>query len=261
MATRPKDCGVQDLLWEPKKDRKWGLPAEHKYTGWVLPVNFDGKSFSLPLVTINPEAPKNERISINWLDCRQSELGQAIGRDLGKLIAPLVDSNTILITPPSSKSIGMATQALATAIQVSGRHNLDLIKISGGKTAEIGNQFELQSDEIIAIPDMQLWHAMSKNGNRFGVNYTPVTRTRKSMWFSRKEQELLAGKRVIAVDDVATTKATISAWELLLSACEIKEEFIVTAAVEGEFQPETNHLAMIRIPEIRGGVDKAVIAR
>lgn len=250
-----------NLLYQQRPERNWLLNPEHKFTGWVLPVEFDGKRFSLPLVTINPQAAESERISINWLDCRRPELGQAIGRDLGKLIAPLVDKNTVLITPPSSKSVGMATQALATAIQISGRQDLGLVKISGWRTADVGQHFELQASEIASVPDGKVWFAMSNDGDRFGTNYTPVTGVRKSMWLGRIEEELLAGKRVIAIDDVATMRATIHAWELLLAACKVKEEFIVTAAVEGDFQMEPNHQALIRIPEIRGAVDAAVMAR
>ena len=252
----------ENFLDNYRADKPLGLPKEYRCTHWVLPVRFDNKGFNLPLVTVNPRVAIKERISIAWLDCREKGLGEAIGRDLGRLVAPLVDENTVLFTPPSKKSIGMATQVLATAIQSTRNQNLELVKIQGCKTAELERFFELQSDQIDRVADMQLWHAMGDHGDRFGVNYTPVTGTRKSMWLGVSEQERLTGKRVIAIDDVATTRATINAWELLLSQeCRGKEEYVATAAIEGDFQMEANHLALIRLPEIHGPIDMGMFGK
>lgn len=249
-----REYNTDNFLDNHRARRPLGLPEGYRCTHWVLPVGFDDKSFNLSLVTVNPKAAIEARISIAWIDCREKGLGEAIGRDLGQLVTPLVDEKTILITPPSKKSIGMAVQVLATAIHGSGNQDLELVKIHGSKTAFLENQ-------IAEREDMVLWQSRNKGGDIFGVNYTPVTGTRKSMWLEAGELSRLTGQRVIAVDDVATTRATIKAWELLLATGAIKEEFIVTAAVEGEFQMETNHQALIRLPEIRGRIESALLGR
>ena len=254
-----RDFSPQNFLSKKETDLRWQLNEGHHFTGWVLPVVFDMKTFNLPLVTVNPRESEDRWISVNWLNSAIPELGLAVGRDVGRLAANLVTDGTVLMTFPSSKSQGMAVEALATSMQFSGKQDLDMVRIPGCKTEDLGRFFELQAGQIATVENMQIWHAMSDDGSKIGVNFLPVTGIRKSMWLGADELKRVNGKDIMGVDDVATTRATINAWELLLSqATSVDKVSIVTAAVEGEFQMGSNHRTLIRLPEILGSVDLAM---
>lgn len=232
-----------------------GLPLHFEYTGKVLPVNFSAKEFYLPIATINPGEKKEEHISIAYFDPRRPDLVRAAAHDMGEIIARLPEKTTVMMFPPSSKSMALSYLVCAETMLALGKQDVKMMHFSGGD-----DQFLAQSGIKIKSKGDAVWHGEDVIGKSiWGVSYQPVTalgtQRQKHLWLTEAELHVLReidSRGVILGDDIVTTRATIGAMKTVLKFLnwDAQKMPVVAAALEGnEPCSDSSIKSVIRLPE------------
>ncbi|MBP7842604.1 hypothetical protein KA017_01230 [Candidatus Woesebacteria bacterium] len=163
-----------------------------------LTVFFNNKKFVLPWKVVSDTAA--EKVVLPFFDPNENkQMANAAAVDLSKLL--LETAPSIVITPPSSKSLPMIRKAIQLANR-SISHKIELVVLSGG--------YDIAT-------------AQGRRGKNHITEYSPITAHGRKKYLGIEKAQLQSIQKAIAaeqgiafIDDVVSTGATLDAMKKLL---------------------------------------------
>lgn len=244
------------------------VPENYEYTGFDLNVRFNEKIFPLPIVTINPGERLKKHISIAWFYPLRQDMAEAAAKDMTTLTLSLMEKDdqskpVWLYGPPTEKS-RFLNELTGVNLKARTGRQVDLFMFPGGLFEPAENiRLPLIPDQAstAVFPDRQtgIFRVTGHQGQEIiGICYQPVTGKNKFLYLDESQIKELGdfiqnGGRIMLVEDVVSTGATIKAMRRMLTnfcGANTRDLYTVAAAFEGNSPcPDPTVKYVIQLPE------------
>lgn len=200
-----------------------GVPQEMEYTGFILEKligdDSDAQLVEFPIMTVNPNDPKEKHVSIAFVNPKRPEImipgGKAIAAKVKRVIEANNPEYVLIDMPPTQKSDGLNDIVVAEIRQTFPSIEVDEFTLPGGRDVVDNGKIEKMRVLEEMTNGLTSWVGTEASSGEevYGYTFRPVTQKLKSIWANSSvfaKAKLLKQRKglKLTVEDLFTTGIT-----------------------------------------------------